>query len=276
MFLKFVPQAFSGVRSTFGRYTATLKPGLNWYIPVIQKIDMVSHRRREFSVNPAVITQDRAQVHMEVAVHMRVPEDKAFEACFAWEFPVDQINSHIADALRGKVSGLKVDDLSENRDSIAKEVLADVVPNVAPSGYELCNILIKEITPPASVVKSMNQINESVREKIVVQTRGEAAKIKAVLEAEAEAERQALRGDGIRRMRVNVMNGWESSVQTMAEKLALTPKEAMVFMEKVLHLDTLGEIGKSDNTKTLFLNHNPDLIEALEATAIAGQRTKRP
>ena len=52
MFFKFIPTAFTGVRQTFGRFTGLCKPGLNLYIPVIQKITEVSNmvQSREFKL----------------------------------------------------------------------------------------------------------------------------------------------------------------------------------------------------------------------------------
>ena len=54
----------------------------------------------------------------------------------------------------------------------------------------------------------MNDINASERRKQAAQNDGEAAKIKAVLLAEAEAQEKELRGRGIANMRANITQGW--------------------------------------------------------------------
>ena len=57
----------------------------------------------------------------------------------------------------------------------------------------------------------------------------------------------------------------------MAKKLGLSPKDVIDFVTKIQHLDILEAIGKSPNTKTLFLNHDIDtfgkqMIKAHTAT----------
>lgn len=64
----------------------------------------------------------------------------------------------------------------------------------------------------------MNDINASERRKLAAKNDGEAAKIKAVLMAEADAKEKELRGKGIAMMRENITQGWVDSVAEMSQK----------------------------------------------------------
>ena len=58
----------------------------------------------------------------------------------------------------------------------------------------------------------MNEINASERRRIAAKNDGQAAKIKAVLLAEADAQEKALRGSGVASMRNNITEGWAHSI----------------------------------------------------------------
>jgi regulator of protease activity HflC (stomatin/prohibitin superfamily) len=75
---------------------------------------------------------------------------------------------------------------------------------MSEGGFTIESAQIRNIVPPDDVLKSMNEINASERRKIAAQNDGEAAKIKAVLLAEADAKEKSLRGKGIAEMRSNI------------------------------------------------------------------------
>ena len=47
MFLKFIPTATTAIRTTFSKFDKTLGPGLRFYIPIIQKVHIVSNRLQQ-------------------------------------------------------------------------------------------------------------------------------------------------------------------------------------------------------------------------------------
>ena len=71
-------------------------------------------------------------------------------------------------------------------------------------GFTIESAQIRNITPPKDVLSAMNEINASERRKIAAKNDGEAAKIKAILLAEADAQEKSLRGKGVADMRNNI------------------------------------------------------------------------
>src|SRR5947199_9949958 len=63
--------------------------------------------------------------------------------------------------------------------------------------YAIEQALVTDIEPDEKVKAAMNQINAAQREQVAASARGEAAKILKVKQAEAEAESNALQGQGI-------------------------------------------------------------------------------
>mmetsp|Transcript_17811 Transcript_17811/g.50148 ORF Transcript_17811/g.50148 Transcript_17811/m.50148 type:complete len:110 (-) Transcript_17811:165-494(-) len=91
MFFKFIPTSVTGVRTTFERVSGLLRPGLNFYIPFIQRVELVSNRLRQDVVRFDVKSKDNVFSTIGLAVQYRVkPEDSA-KAYFSLEDPVAQV-----------------------------------------------------------------------------------------------------------------------------------------------------------------------------------------
>ena len=94
--------------------------------------------------------------------------------------------------------------------------------------------------PSSEVQESFNRVIASQRLLDAARNEGEAARIKLVKEAEAEAERKRLQGEGIANMRKAIAQGIEDSMKTIrkaAPKLA--DSEIMNFLTDTNRLDTI-------------------------------------
>ena len=54
---KFVNTSTTGILTTFGKFNKTLQPGLNIYIPLIQKVHIVSNKLNENTFNFEIKTK---------------------------------------------------------------------------------------------------------------------------------------------------------------------------------------------------------------------------
>jgi hypothetical protein len=54
------------------------------------------------------------------------------------------------------------------------------------------------------------------------------------------------------------MKGYQTGVSEMADNFGMDHNKIVEFVLKTQHLDTMENIGKTENTKTLFLNHSLD------------------
>lgn len=103
----------------------------------------------------------------------------------------------------------------------------------------------------------MNEINASERRKQAAKNDGEAAKIKAVLLAEADAQEKALRGKGVADMRNNITEGWAHSIAQMSKETGINPKDTLDFMYKILQQETMETMSKYAGTKVIFVDKTP-------------------
>ncbi len=74
--IKIVPQAQEYVIEQFGKYTRTLKPGLNFIVPILNSVaHRVSVLERQLSPkNILVITKDNVQINLDTAIFFRITD----------------------------------------------------------------------------------------------------------------------------------------------------------------------------------------------------------
>ena len=258
-----------GIRETFGKFTRVINPGLNFYLPLVQRINPISTRLRQDTFQFEVKTKDNVFARLDVAVQYKVTPDNAYKAFYRLEDPVPQIDAYIENVVRSRAPQMELDQLFESQDDICKSVSDTLSEKMTGYGYTIENTLVTGIEPNSEVKHSMNLINANRRLKLAAKEEADAHYIKEVRKAEADSERKRLQGEGISKQRLAILKGYEVGVDNMANQLGLSPTEVVDFVMKTQHLDTLESIGRSENTKTLFLNHDPngfrnDLISSKE------------
>ena len=155
---------------------------------------------------------------------------------------------------------MKLDDLFESQGEIGESVRESLDKKMSGYGYTIIDTLVNDISPDTAVSKAMNAINASERLKEAAKNEAEADYIRKVREAEADRDRKILQGEGISGQRLAILKGYEESVDGMAGSLGLTPREVVKFVLETQRYDMLENIGTSNNTKTVFLNHNSEEI----------------
>lgn len=269
-FFKFIQQSTSGIVQTFGRYSRTVKPGLRLYIPVIQKITPISHRLKQDTFRFEVKTKDDTFTKLGLAVQYRIEEKNADKAFFSLEDPVHQMNAYIENVVRAKVPKMELNDLFSSQDEICDTVASTLASKMDEHGFTIVNTLVTEIEPAKEVKDAMNKINASARLKEAAKNEADAHYIKEVRQAEADRDRKRLQGEGISQQRQAIMRGYQAGIADMSKHLGLNNGRIIDLVMNTQHLDTLESIGKSANTKTVFLNHQPsssfrsDIIQAQE------------
>lgn len=258
VFFKFIPTSKTGVVQTFGKFTRLVKPGLRLYIPVIQTITPISNRLTQDSFHFEVKTKDNVFARLGLAVQYKIEPENTELAYFSLDNPKEQIDAYIENVVRAKVPKMKLDELFESQDDICNSVATGLSEKMRSHGFTIENTLVTEINPAADVKEAMNRINASERLKEATRNEAEANYILKVREAEADRDRKRLQGEGISAQRKAILKGYEDGVEDMAQRLGLTSKDIINFVTKVQHLDTLESISKSPNTKTIFLDHNPE------------------
>ena len=260
MFFKFIQTSTTGIVQTFGKFTKIVGPGLNFYLPIVQKITPVSNRLSQNNFNFEVKTKDNVFAKLNLAVQHRISPENTEKAYFSLSDPIDQIDAYIENVVRAKVPKMTLDELFESQDDICHSVSESLSKKMEKHGYSIENTLVTNIEPSHDVKEAMNRINATERMKDAAKNEADANYLTMIRQAEADKDRKKLQGEGMSEQRMAILRGYKTGVNDMAHNLGVTPKEIIEFVLKTQHLDTVEAIGKSNNSKTIFYNHNPDRV----------------
>ncbi len=267
--IKSVPQGMEYTVERFGRYTRTLRPGLNIIVPFMDLIGRKLSKMETVLDVPTqdIITKDNAVVQVDGVVFYQVV-DSPRAAYEVQNLELAVLNLTMTN-IRTVMGSMDLDDLLSERDRINSRLLAIVDEATNPWGIKVNRIEIKDITPPQDLVDSMARQMKAEREK-----RAE------ILQAEADRQSQILRAEGAREAAIREAEGRREAAfrdaearerlaeaeakatRMVSEAVATGDVQAINYFVAQKYIEALGAFAKSPNQKILFL--------PMEATSIIG------
>eukprot|EP00899_Mesostigma_viride_P012708 jgi/Mesvir1/21438/Mv20906-RA.1 len=217
-----------GMVERFGQFNRVARPGLNWTCICVgdHVAGRLSLRIQQLDVGVETKSKDNVFVTVVVSVQYQVIESQAQDAFYKLTNSSQQIRSYIYDVVRSEVPKIKLDDLFELKDNIARAVKEELSKVLGGFGFMIHQALVTDIVPDAGVKHAMNEINAAQRLRMAAQDKAEAEKIRIVKAAEADAESKHLQGVGISRQRQAIVEGLRESVTHFSQAIEdTTPKD---------------------------------------------------
>jgi regulator of protease activity HflC (stomatin/prohibitin superfamily) len=252
--LRIINQPCMGVKETFGRFREVLYPGWHFYLPLVSRIHVYDTLKHNTRYSLAVKTRDNVFCTLGVnTVHSVVDAKRRRYASYD---PHTTLGARLEEVMRNSAAQFKLEDLFEAREKIQEEAMKGVVGMGLQFGIEVSSLAITDIDPDHRVKESMNKVNAALRERQAAAEKSEAKKLELVKEAEADAERKKLQGQGIADMRSAIIGGYRDRIHEMADSLGITPQQAIAMTLTTQYIEALADLAKSDNTKILFYSQD--------------------
>ena len=267
--VKVVPQGQQWTVERFGRYTATLQPGLNLIIPFVDRIGFrLSMMESVLDVpSQTVISKDNAAVTADGVVFYRIM-DVAKAAYQVNNLTYAVVNLTVTN-LRSVLGSMELDHMLSNREEINERLLAAVDLATAPWGIKVTRIEIRDLSMSPELQEAMNLQMTAERHRRAVVTKANGDKEAAILQAEGQRQAQVLQAEGEKE--AAFLNAEAREREALAEAKATRvvsqaigegDVQALQYFLGVKYVEALQQIGQGDNSKLVLM--------PLEAAGVTG------
>src|SRR5882724_8963131 len=194
--VRIVPQARARNVERLGRYRKTLEPGLNFVLPMIDRVKpMIDLREQVVSfVGAPVITEDNLVVLIDTVLFFQVTDPRA--ADYEIVNYIQAIEQITATMLRSVIGSMDLEQTLTSRDKI-NALLRGVLDDASGKwGIRVTRVEIKAIDPPKSVKDAMEKQMRAEREKRAAILTAEGQRQSQILTAEGDKQSKILRAEG--------------------------------------------------------------------------------
>lgn len=255
--VRIVPQGEEWVVERLGKYRDTLMPGLHILVPYI---DSVSYKVTTKDLildipQQEVITRDNAVLVTNAIAFVKVTDTQS-AVYGVTNFQLAVMNL-VQTTLRAIIGDMDLDQALSSRDQIKAKLKASISDDVSDWGLTLKSVEIQDISPSATMQKSMELQAAAERERKATVTRAEGDKQAAILEAEARLE--SAKRDAEAQVRLA-----EASAEAIRRIAAAIPEKELpaMYMLGEKYIGALREMASAPGSKTVMLPG--DLVKSLE------------
>ncbi|MGH3882640.1 MAG: SPFH domain-containing protein [Pseudonocardiaceae bacterium] len=196
--VRIVPQARARNVERLGRYHRTLKPGLSFVIPYIDRVyPTIDLREQVVSFQPQpVITEDNLVVEIDTVLYFQVtdPRSAAYEIA-SYLQAVEQLT---VTTLRNVVGSMDLEKTLTSRDNINSQLRGVLDDATGRWGLRVNRVEIKAIDPPKSIKDAMEKQMRAERDKRAAILSAEGQRQSQILTAEGDKQGAILRAEGDR------------------------------------------------------------------------------
>jgi regulator of protease activity HflC (stomatin/prohibitin superfamily) len=269
--VRIVPQARAGIVERFGKYRATLQPGLNVVTPFVDRVRYVIDMREQVVSFPPqpVITEDNLVVSIDTVIYFQVTDPVA--ATYEIANYIQAIEQLTMTTLRNIVGGMDLEQTLTSREDINRGLSSVLDEATGRWGVRVGRVEIKGIDPPPSIKDSMEKQMRADRDKRAVILTAEGQRQSAILTAEgnkqaailsAEGDREALilRAQANREAAILKAQGEGQAIQTVFQAIHDgQPDQALLAYQ---YLQMMPKIAEGDANKVWIVPS--EITKALE------------
>jgi regulator of protease activity HflC (stomatin/prohibitin superfamily) len=258
--VRIVPQQFAWVVERLGRFHEVLEPGLRIIIPFVDRV-AYKHSLKEvpFDVPEQVcITKDNTQLAVDGLVYYQVTDPRL--ASYGTSDYIMAITQLAQTTLRSEIGRMELDRTLESREEINKRIVAVLDEAGRAWGVKVLRYELKNLTPPESILRAMQQQITAEREKRALIAKSEGQKQEEINLAEGLKQAAILKSEGEKQAAINKAQGDATAVRVIAEATAAAVRavaealadkggmEAANLKVAELYVNAFSNLAKTNNT----------------------------
>lgn len=286
--VKIVPQQEAWVVENLGRFEKVLEPGLNFLVPFVQSVAyQFSLKEQTIDVNEQVaITQDNVSLRIDGVIYVRILSPK--HAAYGVQDPYYAVTQLAQTAMRSEIGKISLDRAFEERETLNTNIVKSINEAAEQWGIQCMRYEIKDITPPPSILESMELQMTAERRKRALILESEGRKTSQINIAEADKQQTVLTSEAAMMDKINRAKGEAEAILSVADA---TAKSLTMIGESIGHsggidamnlkiaeqyLDAFANLAKTTNTILLPADiSNPANMIAQAMSVINGLKTDK-
>ena len=218
--VKVVPQQNAWVVERLGKYSSTLAPGLNFIVPFVDRVAH-KHSLKEIPLDvpsQVCITKDNTQLQVDGILFFQITDP--MRASYGSSDFMTAITQLAQTTLRSVIGRMELDKTFEERDLINASVVSALDEAALNWGVKVLRYEIKDLTPPAEILRSMQAQITAEREKRALIAASEGKRQEQINLAEGERAAFIAKSEGEKQAEINRAQGEAAAITSVADATA--------------------------------------------------------
>lgn len=215
--IRVVPQQHALVIERWGKFHAVLEPGLNFVVPIVDRV-AYRHDLREIPLDvpsQICITKDNTQLQVDGILYFQVTDPRL--ASYGSSNYVVAITQLAQTTLRSVIGRMELDRTFEERDHINAQVVEALDQAAANWGVKVLRYEIKDLTPPKEILHAMQAQITAEREKRAVIATSEGRQQEQINLAAGARAAAIAQSEGVKQAEINTAQGQAAAILAIAE-----------------------------------------------------------
>jgi regulator of protease activity HflC (stomatin/prohibitin superfamily) len=220
--VKIINQGTEGLVERFGQFRRPLKPGLNFVIPLIDTVLVESMREQLLDTKPqSAITRDNVTIMVDAVMYWKILDVQ--KAYYAVEDLEGALSNLMITSLRSQIGHMDLRETVSSRNKVNQSLLQQLDEATESWGVKVLRVEVQEI-----------KLSKTMEESLEVERAAESKRKAAISETEGVVE----------------------SIRRISKALEAQPNTEAVLRYLMLqkYVDTNYELGKSNNSKIIFMD----------------------
>ncbi|XP_041916428.1 stomatin-like protein 2, mitochondrial [Alosa sapidissima] len=216
----FVPQQEAWVVERMGRFHRILEPGLNFLIPILDRVRYVQSLKEIVIDVPeqSAVSLDNVTLQIDGVLYLRILDP--FKASYGVEDPEYAVTQLAQTTMRSELGKLTLDKVFRERESLNSNIVHSINQASDDWGIRCLRYEIKDIHVPQRVKDSMQLQVEAERKKRATVLESEGHREAAINVAEGSKQAQILASEAEKAEMINRAAGQANAVLAKAEAKA--------------------------------------------------------
>lgn len=218
--VKMVPEQEAWIVERLGKFDRKLEPGLNILVPYVEYV-AYKHTLKEQAIDvpeQAGITKDNVTLSLDGVIYVRIVDPIA--ASYGVSDPIFALIQLAQTTMRSEIGKLTMDETFEERERLNANIVNAINEAAKTWGIQCMRYEIRNITPPATVLKAMEMQVAAERQKRAEILESEGQRQSAINIAEGQKQSVVLQSEAAMTDQVNRARGEAEAILSVAEATA--------------------------------------------------------